>query len=57
MMMDENVPAPKRRLNAHGRILRRARHLGASARAFAYDEIAREEGLPRGRGRRKKKMT
>ncbi len=44
-MVDEKVPAPKRRLNAHGRVLRRARMVGRLREGWAYDEIARDGGL------------
>ena len=35
----------KRRLDAYGRLLRRARVLARRREGWAYDEIAREEGL------------
>jgi predicted transcriptional regulator len=43
-MTDETIP-PKRRLNAHGRELRRARILARTREGMAYDEIAHDEGL------------
>ena len=44
--MDENTgPTVKRRLDAYGRILRRGRILARRREGWAYDEIAREEGL------------
>ena len=44
-MVDEMVPAPKRRLGAHSMVLRRARIFGRLREGWAYDEIARDEGL------------
>ena len=44
--MDQEITvAPKRRLNAHARILRRARIFARLREGWAYDEIAREEKL------------
>ena len=44
--MDQNIALPpKRRLNAHARILRRARIFARLREGWAYDEIAREEKL------------
>ncbi len=44
--MDQNTaPTVKRRLDAYGRILRRGRILARRREGWAYDEIAREEGL------------
>ena len=44
--MDENkAQTVKRRLDAYGRILRRGRILARRREGWAYDEIAREEGL------------
>ena len=44
-MVDEKIPAPTRRLSAHKRDLRRARIFGRLREGWAYDEIARDEGL------------
>jgi hypothetical protein len=44
-MVDEKVAAPTRRLNAHGRDLRRARIFGRLREGWAYHEIARDERL------------
>ena len=44
-MVDERVPAPKRRLSAHRRDLRRERIFGRLREGWAYDEVARDEGL------------
>jgi hypothetical protein len=44
-MGDETVPASKRRLDARGRVLRRGRIFARLREGWAYDEIAREEGL------------
>ena len=41
--------APKHRLNMHGRILRRKRVFARLRDGWAYDEVAREEGLTSGR--------
>ena len=46
-MIDEKIPAPKPRLNAHRRDLRRARIFGRLPEGWAYDEIGRDEGLTR----------
>jgi hypothetical protein len=44
--MDQDIALPpKRRLNAHARILRRARIFARLREGWAYDEIAREEKL------------
>ena len=44
--MDQDIALPlKRRLNAHGRVLRRARIFARLREGWAYDEIAREEKL------------
>jgi predicted transcriptional regulator len=44
--MDQNrAPVVTRRLDAYGRILRRGRILARRREGWAYDEIAREEGL------------
>jgi hypothetical protein len=40
-----SAPAPKRRLNAIARVQRRARIFARLREGFAYDEIARDEGL------------
>ena len=42
--MDGNRPR-KRRLNAYGRMMRRARIFARMREGWAYDEIAREEGV------------
>jgi DNA-directed RNA polymerase sigma subunit (sigma70/sigma32) len=39
------VSRKKRRLDAHGRVLRRARIFARLREGFAYDEVAREEEL------------
>ncbi len=44
-MNDETTPAPKRRLNAYGRILRCGRIFARIREGWAYDEIARAERL------------
>jgi hypothetical protein len=44
-MENEAVPAPKRRLNALARVLRRGRIFARLREGWAYDEIAREEKL------------
>ena len=44
-MVDETILAPKRRLDARGRVLRRARIFARLREGWAYDEIARGEGL------------
>jgi hypothetical protein len=44
-MENEGAPAPKRRLNAMARVLRRARIFARLREGWAYDEIAREERL------------
>jgi hypothetical protein len=44
-MNDETTPAPKRRLNAYGRLVRRGRIFTRLREGWAYDEIARAEGL------------
>jgi hypothetical protein len=44
-MVNETVPAPTQRLKAHRRDLRRARIFGRLREGWAYDEIARDEGL------------
>jgi hypothetical protein len=44
-MANETLPAPKRRLDARGRVLRRGRIFARLREGWAYDEIAREEGL------------
>jgi hypothetical protein len=44
-MNDETTPAPKRRLNAYGRLVRRGRIFSRLREGWAYDEIARAEGL------------
>jgi hypothetical protein len=44
--MSENTPPTvKRQLDAYGRILRRGRILARRREGWAYDEIARQEGL------------
>jgi hypothetical protein len=44
-MVQETVPAPKRRPNEHMRELRRARIFARLREGWPYAEIAREEGL------------
>ena len=44
-MVDERAPALARRLTAHARVLRRARIFARLREGWAYDEIARDEGL------------
>jgi hypothetical protein len=44
-MVDDRVPALVRRLNAHGRVLRRGRILARLREGWAYDEIASQERL------------
>jgi hypothetical protein len=44
-METELVPAPKRRLDAHSRILRRGRIFARLREGWAYDEIAEDEGV------------
>ena len=44
-MVQETVPAAKRRPNAHMRELRRARIFARLREGWPYAEIAREEGL------------
>jgi hypothetical protein len=43
-MENERVPAPKRRLAARARVLRRGRIFARLREGWAYDEIAEEEG-------------
>ncbi len=42
-MGEEAAPAPKRRLDARGTVLRRGRILAPLREGWAYDEVAREE--------------
>jgi hypothetical protein len=42
---NELAPAPKRRLDAHSRILRRKRIFARLREGWAYDEIAEDEGV------------
>jgi hypothetical protein len=44
-MENDGVPAPKRGLTAHARLMRRARIFARLREGFAYDESGREEGL------------
>ncbi len=44
-MENEDEPAPKRPLNAIARVVRRGRIFARLREGWAYDEIAREEGL------------
>ena len=44
-MENEMVPAPKRRLTARGRVLRRGRIFARLREGWAYDEIAEDEGV------------
>ncbi len=44
-MVDERAPALARRLNAHGRVLRRGRIFARLREGWDYDEIASQERL------------
>ncbi len=44
-MVQETAPAPKRRVNAHGRVLRRARIFARIREGWSYAAIAGEEAL------------
>jgi predicted transcriptional regulator len=44
-MGNETAPAPKRRLTARGRVLRRGRIFARLREGWAYDEIAEDEGV------------
>jgi hypothetical protein len=44
-MNDKTTPPPRRRLNAYGKLLRRERIFSLLRDGWAYDEIARAEGL------------
>jgi hypothetical protein len=44
-MVDDRAPALARRLNAHGRVLRRGRIFARLREGWAYDEIASQERL------------
>src|SRR5580658_6224557 len=44
-MENEIIPAPKRRLAAHARVLRRRRIFARLREGWAYDEIAEAEGV------------
>jgi hypothetical protein len=44
-MDHQMASAPKRRLDAYGRLLRRGRVFARLGEGWAYDEIARQEGL------------
>jgi hypothetical protein len=48
-MVDEQAPAPRRRLGAHGMVFRRRRIFASLREGFTYDEIAAEEGVSKSR--------
>jgi hypothetical protein len=48
-MVDEQAPARRRRLGAHGMIFRRRRIFASLREGFTYDEIAAEEGVSKSR--------